>query len=124
MNIPILDLQKPQALPSSYTNFAFCAGQVIPFVFSDAVTWNITKYFHEAEYKVISSMQPPLRSTFPNSKLVLNQYDGWPQYDTDQIQGKKQTCQIQEYSYSVKAENLLRWSELVSKTATISYIKL
>lgn len=38
LNVPTLDSTLPPALPSSYTNFAFCAGQVVPFVFSDAVT--------------------------------------------------------------------------------------
>ena len=40
--------------------------------------------------------QPPPRFIFADSKLALNQYDGWPQYDADQTQGKKQIRQIQE----------------------------
>ena len=49
----------PKSLPSSYTNFAFWAGQVVSFVFSDAVTWKTIKCYCEVECKFISSITQP-----------------------------------------------------------------
>lgn len=93
----------PKSLPSSYTNFAFWAGQVVSFVFSDAVTWKIIKCYCQVECKFISSITQPSPTVNSPSATVMDGLN-----DVVQIQGKRQGHQIQERITLCKLKMLLR----------------